>query len=31
MFAQPFMGVMPPDGAYNPGYGAPPSGGSMSR
>jgi len=29
MFAQPFMGVLPPDGAYNPGYGAP-SGGSMS-
>jgi len=30
MFAQPYMGAMPPDGAYNPGYGAP-SAGSMSR
>ncbi|XP_067941721.1 uncharacterized protein [Watersipora subatra] len=29
MFAQPFMGAMPPAGSYNPGYGAP-SGGSMS-
>ncbi|KAF6028854.1 hypothetical protein EB796_012839 [Bugula neritina] len=29
MFAQPYMGAMPPDGAYNPGYGAP-SAGSMS-
>lgn len=31
MFAQPFSGLMPPAGTYNPGYGAPPSGGSMSR
>lgn len=30
MFAQPFTGVMPPDGAFNAGYGVP-SGGSMSR
>lgn len=30
MFAEPFSGIMPPSGSYNPGYGAP-GGGSMSR
>ena len=30
MFAQPFSGMMPPAGSYNPGYNAPGTG-SMSR